>query len=49
MFLLLLDYAAICRFSLIHEAQEKFYQCERREWGPPDAEGVSEHVREEAA
>lgn len=44
--LLALGLAHRKRFSLFDVIQYKFRECQTREWGEPDADGVSEHIRE---
>lgn len=44
--LILLHFAEAQTFSIADALLWKFEVCKRRRWGPPDAEGVVEHVRE---
>lgn len=45
MLILLLNWCARRGVSLWDVTQAKFAEVQTRQWGPPDAEGVIEHVR----
>ena len=45
-FLLLLHHAHKGGYDLFKEAQKKFGIIQQREWGKPDKDGVTEHLKE---
>ena len=44
--LLLLHHAHQSGYDLLEEMKKKFEIVKKRKWGPPDAEGVVEHIKE---